>query len=123
MPILAISLTAPTAGDTVRIAISILPVVFFLVTLVFLDSYKLVRFKSILLTVLAGFAVALLCLWVNSFLGLKGKDQLTVMKVAKIQRWVMDQYNNEGRLTAISDQELEEQVKQHFPDLYAKGKK
>jgi isopropylmalate/homocitrate/citramalate synthase len=61
-------------------------------------------------------------LWVNNFLGLKGKEQLTVMKVAKIQRWVMDQYNQEGRLTAISDQELAEQVKKHFPDLYAKAK-
>jgi hypothetical protein len=41
-----------------------------------------------------------------------------MMKVAKIQRWVMDQYEKQGRLTAISDQELEGQVKRHFPELY-----
>ena len=58
-------------------------------------------------------------LWVNDFLGLKGERQLTVMKVAKIQRWVMDQYETEGRLTAISDEEMEEQVRLHFPELYA----
>jgi isopropylmalate/homocitrate/citramalate synthase len=57
-------------------------------------------------------------LWVNEFLGLKGKERLTLMKVAKIQRWVMDQYEKEGRLTAISEQELEVQVRQHFPELY-----
>jgi len=62
-------------------------------------------------------------MWVNDFLGLKGKDQLTVMKVAKVQRWVMDQYEKEGRLTSISDKEMEEQVAKHFPELYAKVKK
>jgi citrate (Re)-synthase len=58
-------------------------------------------------------------LWVNEFLGLKGEQQLTVMKVAKIQRWVMDQYEKENRLTTISDEEMEVQVKLHFPELYA----
>jgi isopropylmalate/homocitrate/citramalate synthase len=61
-------------------------------------------------------------LWVNDFLKLKGDEQLTVIKVAKIQRWVMDQYEKHGRLTSISDQELEEQVRLHFPDLYEKMK-
>ncbi len=60
-------------------------------------------------------------LWVNDFLGLKGEQQLTVMKVAKIQRWVMDQYEKEKRLTTISDEELEAQVKLHFPELYAQA--
>jgi len=63
--------------------------------------------------------------WVNNFLGLKGKEKLTLSKVGRIQRWVMDQYEKEGRLTAISEEELEQQVKLQFPDLYnqAKGKK
>lgn len=60
-------------------------------------------------------------IWVNDFLGLKGEERLTLMKVAKIQRWVMDQYEKEGRLTAISDKELEDQVKLHFPDLYKRA--
>lgn len=63
-----------------------------------------------------------IALWVNSFLGLKGDERLTLTKVAPIQRWVMDQYEKEGRLTAISDQELEEQIKAHFPDLYRRAK-
>ena len=62
-------------------------------------------------------------IWVNDFLGLKGEEQLTLMKVAKVQRWVLDQYEKEGRLTAISDKELEEHVKIHFPDLYKRVKK
>ncbi len=57
-------------------------------------------------------------LWVNEFLGLKGDRQLTVMKVAKIQRWVMDQYEKESRLSTISDEEMQQQVKLHFPELY-----
>lgn len=61
-------------------------------------------------------------MWVNDFLGLEGEKRLTLMKVAKIQRWVMDQYEKEGRLTAISDREIEEQVKLHFPDLYERSK-
>jgi isopropylmalate/homocitrate/citramalate synthase len=61
-------------------------------------------------------------IWVNDFLGLKGNQKLTLMKVAKIQRWVMDQYEKRGRITSISDIELEEQVKLHFPDLYQRAK-
>jgi citrate (Re)-synthase len=62
-------------------------------------------------------------LWVNEFLGLKGEERLTVMKVAKIFRWVMDQYEKDGRMSSITDQELEEQVKIHLPEYYTKLKK
>jgi hypothetical protein len=34
----------------------------------------------------------------------------------------MDQYEKEDRLTTISNLELEEQVKLHFPDLYKRAK-
>ncbi len=61
--------------------------------------------------------------YVNNFLDLKGKERLTLMKVAKIQRWVMDQYEREGRLTAISEEEMEDQIKLHFPDLYKRAKR
>ncbi|MEW5797673.1 MAG: 2-isopropylmalate synthase [Bacteroidota bacterium] len=59
-------------------------------------------------------------LWVNDFLGLKGEERLSVMKVAKIQRWVMDQYEIEGRMSSITDEELEEQVKINLPEYYKK---
>lgn len=62
-------------------------------------------------------------LWVNEFLGLKGDQRLTVMKVAKIFRWVMDQYEKDGRMSSITDQELEEQVKLHLPEYYNQHKK
>ncbi len=61
-------------------------------------------------------------LWVNEFLGLEGDKRLSLTKVVKIQRWVMNQYEKEGRLTAISEEELEEQVELHFPELYAQAR-
>ena len=62
-------------------------------------------------------------LWVNEFLGLKGDDRLSATKVVKIQRWVMDQYEKEGRMSSVTDEELEEQVKIHLPEYYAKHKR
>ena len=59
-------------------------------------------------------------IWVNDFLGLKGKDKLNRIKVHKVARWVLDQYEKDGRMSAITDQELEEQVKIHLPDHYAR---
>ena len=58
-------------------------------------------------------------LWVNDFLGLKEKDRLSKIKVHKIARWVLDQYEVDGRMSAITDEELEEQVRTHLPDRYA----
>jgi len=64
-----------------------------------------------------------IAVWVNDFLGIKGTpDEVRLTKIVKIQKWVMEQYNVHGRLTAISDEELEQQVQQHLPDLYAKCK-
>ncbi|MBI3110988.1 MAG: 2-isopropylmalate synthase [Ignavibacteriales bacterium] len=62
-------------------------------------------------------------LWVNDFLGLQGEERLTVMKVARIQRWVMDQYEKEGRMSSITDQEMEEQVKTCLPEYYQAHRK
>jgi isopropylmalate/homocitrate/citramalate synthase len=61
-------------------------------------------------------------LWVNEFFGLKGDERLSVMKVHKVARWVRDQYEEEGRMTSISDEELEAQVKQLMPEYWAKYK-
>jgi RsiW-degrading membrane proteinase PrsW (M82 family) len=55
-----------TTAELIRVCVSVLPVVLFLIVLIFLDSYKLVRFRSILTTVFVGVAVALVCLWVNT---------------------------------------------------------
>ena len=58
--------------------------------------------------------------WVNEFFGLKGLDRISKIKVARLARWVIDQYDEHGRLTAISDQELEAQAKELMPDYWAK---
>jgi len=48
--------------------IGILPVILFLVTLIFLDTYKLVRLDHILQTLLIGGLIALLCYFINNLL-------------------------------------------------------
>jgi hypothetical protein len=62
-------------------------------------------------------------LWVNDFLGLKGKERVSKVKLHKIARWVLDQYDLHHRMTAISEHEMEAQVRHHLPDLYAQRKK
>jgi RsiW-degrading membrane proteinase PrsW (M82 family) len=53
---------------TVKILVSLLPVFLFLAALIFLDSYKLVKLRSILQTILTGGVVAVVCLLVNSWI-------------------------------------------------------
>jgi citrate (Re)-synthase len=60
--------------------------------------------------------------WVNEFFGLKGDDRVSKIKIHKLARWVIDQYEEHGRLTAISDQELETQTKELMPDYWEKYK-
>ncbi|UCC98121.1 MAG: hypothetical protein JSW66_20020 [Phycisphaerales bacterium] len=60
--------------------------------------------------------------WVNEFFGLRGDDRINKIRVHKLARWVIDQYDVEGRLTAISDQELEAKAKEFFPDYWDKYK-
>ena len=60
--------------------------------------------------------------WVNEFFGLKGNDRINKIKIHKLARWVIDQYDEHGRLTAISDQELEAKTKELMPDYWQKYK-
>ena len=60
--------------------------------------------------------------WINDFFGLKGEDRINKIKVHKLARWVLDQYEVEGRLTAISDQELEAKTEELMPTYWAKYK-
>ena len=61
-------------------------------------------------------------MWVNDFFGLKGDDRISKIKVHKLARWVMDQYEIEKRLTAISDQELETKTRELMPMIWEKYK-
>ncbi len=60
--------------------------------------------------------------WVNEFFGLKGEDRINKIKIHKLARWVIDQYDEHDRLTAISDQELEAKVKELMPEYWEKYK-
>jgi isopropylmalate/homocitrate/citramalate synthase len=60
--------------------------------------------------------------WVNEFFGLTGEQRINKIKVHKVARWVMDQYEKNGRLTAISDEEMQATVKELMPDLWQKHK-
>jgi len=61
-------------------------------------------------------------LWVNEFFGLKEGERISKIKCHKVCRWVNDQYEKHGRMTAISDQELEEQVRELMPEYWEKYK-
>jgi len=61
-------------------------------------------------------------LWVNEFFGLKGEERISKIKCAKVARWVIDQYEKEGRLTAISDEEMEAKTRELMPDFWARYK-
>jgi len=60
--------------------------------------------------------------WVNEFFGLKDDERISKIKVHKVARWVMDQYEVEGRMTAISDEELEARVQELMPEYWEKYK-
>ena len=60
--------------------------------------------------------------WVNDFFGLSGADRINKIKVHRLARWVMDQYEIHGRLTAISDEELRQKVKELMPTYWQKYK-
>ena len=60
--------------------------------------------------------------WLNEFFGLKGKDRISKIRIHKLARWVIDQYDEHGRLTAISDQELEKKAQELLPDYWEKYK-
>ncbi len=57
--------------------------------------------------------------WINSHFALTGKDQIekTHPGVAKINRWVTKQYED-GRTTAISDQEMEKVTRKYLPEIF-----
>jgi isopropylmalate/homocitrate/citramalate synthase len=56
--------------------------------------------------------------WVNEYLALKGKERLGKAKVGRVARWVRDQYDKHGRITAISDKELIDVCRQYLPEYF-----
>lgn len=58
--------------------------------------------------------------WVNELFGLKGEQRLSKIKCHKLARWVNDQYEQHGRTTAISDEELLRKTQELMPEHWAK---
>lgn len=59
-----------------------------------------------------------IALWVNSFLNLTDDKKASKSAVARIARWVRNQYDIEGRNTAISDEEMEVQTRKYLPEHF-----
>lgn len=57
--------------------------------------------------------------WINSHFALVGKDRVekTHPGIAKINKWILRQYN-EGRVTCISDEEMERLVRRYMPEIF-----
>ncbi len=55
-------------NELIKIIVSLLPVFLFLATLIFLDSYKLIKLKFVLRFISIGSVVALVCFLINVFL-------------------------------------------------------
>jgi citrate (Re)-synthase len=57
--------------------------------------------------------------WINSHFALTGKDRVEKVHpgVAKINRWLMRQYE-EGRTTSISDLEMEKITRKYLPEVF-----
>ncbi|RMD94617.1 MAG: PrsW family intramembrane metalloprotease [Calditrichaeota bacterium] len=55
-------------SEVLRFLLSLLPVFIFLLILIILDSYKLVKFSAVLTAIIVGAVVALGCLWLNSWI-------------------------------------------------------
>lgn len=58
--------------------------------------------------------------WINEFFGLKDDERISKIKCHKVARWVMDQYEKEGRMSSISDQEMEDKVRELMPAYWEK---
>ncbi len=57
--------------------------------------------------------------WINSYFGFAGSKKIDKRSeyVVKIKEWIDEQYNN-GRVTSIGDNELEEVIKRLSPELF-----
>ena len=52
--------------------------------------------------------------WIPSW----GEERISKIKIHKLARWVTDQYEKEGRMTAISDEELEAKTEELLPQYW-----
>ena len=57
--------------------------------------------------------------WINSHFALVGKDRIEKAHpgIAKVNKWIIKQYD-EGRITFISDEEMEHLVRRYIPEIF-----
>lgn len=82
------------------------------------DTTKLLkRPMGVIITDKSG--IAGIAHWINSHLGLDGERKIDKRHpgLAKIHKWVMEQYE-QGRTTSISNEELLEKAKKHLPEYF-----
>ncbi|MEJ2720673.1 MAG: PrsW family glutamic-type intramembrane protease, partial [bacterium] len=58
-------LESSTFHSIVSLSASLIPVIVFLIVLMAIDSFKLVRFRSVLWAILYGTVIAFVCLWIS----------------------------------------------------------
>jgi len=56
--------------------------------------------------------------WVNEYLSFKGKERIRKAKLGRVARWVRNQYEIQGRVTTISDEEMLTVCKQYLPEYF-----
>jgi RsiW-degrading membrane proteinase PrsW (M82 family) len=59
------TLESSTVHSVISLSASLIPVIVFLVVLMAIDSFKLVRFRSVLWAILYGTVIAFVCLWIS----------------------------------------------------------
>jgi isopropylmalate/homocitrate/citramalate synthase len=82
------------------------------------DTHKILN-RPIKVTITDKSGVAGITYWVNQRLGLRDDKKLDKRhpSILKIAAWIEKQYND-GRLTSISDEEMEKLCKKYLPELF-----
>lgn len=82
------------------------------------DTVKLLK-RPMGITITDKSGIAGIAYWVNSHLRLEGEYKVDKRHpgIAKIYKWVMEQYEM-GRLTAISSEEMYQQAKKYLPEYF-----
>ncbi|MBN1613805.1 MAG: histone-lysine N-methyltransferase [Deltaproteobacteria bacterium] len=82
------------------------------------DTSKILK-RPIMATITDKSGKAGIAYWINSNLGLKGDNAVDKRHpgVSKIEKWVLEQYDT-GRVTSISNDEMERQVRKYLPELF-----
>ncbi|MCG6537525.1 MAG: histone-lysine N-methyltransferase, partial [Syntrophales bacterium LBB04] len=82
------------------------------------DTSKILK-RPIMATITDKSGKAGIAYWINNNLGLKGDASVDKRHpgVSKIEKWVLEQYET-GRVTSISNDEMERQVRKYLPELF-----